>query len=592
MVLWIQDISDNPSERVGWKVRNMSKVNETGLKVPKGFVIPAEVFKKFQEQERISNRIENEHRGLDSYEDCERASENIQRLVSERDISEELIEEFKEAYSEINVDSKVRKAGKKAVNLVGGQRASETVVVRISPAERKEKDIYPPEIGVKSKKGLKNAIKKMWKEYFSPEAVYYRKKKGISSTDTALVVQKAVESEISGSVFTRSPSDRELIEMESCYGLGTGIKNGKLVPDRFMVERKTGRIIEKDIATKKYKMAKNPATGKIGQQPVPSEKRDKKSLSNEKFSEIVNNSLQIEKKFGRPVRVDFSIERNQVFITGIASVEKRSRNTPSDKKEILKGIPAGKGTVKGEANIIYSPEQRGESIAVFREASKDYIRLLAGSKAIIAEKGGRSSYLTTICNSLDFPSLLRTKDATEKLEKGQKIVLRTGNGTVVREEDHEEKEKISSIETVTATDIKDHKTVSEPQETENGYIRYKGEDYPLVDSEEEKGFLRAGEATKILNTNSREGIMLDISLLKKDLNPNGIQEILEKSLEKTEKLAILFRETPDRPIIDIGVEKGVNLFIAGEDVDKVKLGKKVAESERAFMLERLREMDR
>src|SRR5713101_6471639 len=85
----------------------------------------------------------------------------------------------------------------------------------------------------------------------------------------AVVVQKLVPSEVAGVLFTCDPLDPSGPRMlvEASWGLGATVVSGCVAPDRFHLERDTGKILEQQICTKKTMLT--PA----GPQPVPPDKQ-------------------------------------------------------------------------------------------------------------------------------------------------------------------------------------------------------------------------------------------------------------------------------------------------------------------------------
>ena len=87
-------------------------------------------------------------------------------------------------------------------------------------------------------KELIEAIKKCFASLYTPRAIYYREKKGFVHEKAFLtvVVQKMINSEKSGVMFTKNPlkNDNNIL-IEAGFGLGEGIVSGKINPDSYLV---------------------------------------------------------------------------------------------------------------------------------------------------------------------------------------------------------------------------------------------------------------------------------------------------------------------------------------------------------------------
>src|SRR5919206_3460238 len=96
------------------------------------------------------------------------------------------------------------------------------------------------------------AIEQCWSSLDSERAVAYRRRQGLRDEGLAMavVVQRLVPAEVAGVLFTRDPLDpsgRRML-VEASWGLGEGVVSGRVTPDRFHLDRDTGRVLEKQVA--------------------------------------------------------------------------------------------------------------------------------------------------------------------------------------------------------------------------------------------------------------------------------------------------------------------------------------------------------
>jgi pyruvate,water dikinase len=93
--------------------------------------------------------------------------------------------------------------------------------------------------------GLREAVREVWASAYTPSALAYRARKGVSADPrVGVVVQTLVEPVAAGVLFTRNPitgADERLIE--AAWGLGEAVVNGSVVPDRYRVSP-SGSLIE------------------------------------------------------------------------------------------------------------------------------------------------------------------------------------------------------------------------------------------------------------------------------------------------------------------------------------------------------------
>src|SRR3989338_8858866 len=103
-----------------------------------------------------------------------------------------------------------------------------------------------------TEKNLLENVKKCWASLFTPRAIFYRFEKNLhtSKISVAVVIQKMIESDVSGIAFSVHPvtQDKNQLIIESAYGLGEAIVSVQITPDGYVVEKEPRRIIDENIA--------------------------------------------------------------------------------------------------------------------------------------------------------------------------------------------------------------------------------------------------------------------------------------------------------------------------------------------------------
>lgn len=105
-------------------------------------------------------------------------------------------------------------------------------------------------------------------------------------------------------------------------------------------------------------------------------------------------------------------------------------NNDSDNKVILKGLAVSAGKASGKVRIVKSAQdsrvfQEGE-ILVTKITDPTMVMMMNKASAIVCDIGGMTSHPSIIARELGIPCVVGTKNATEKLKSGQKIIV---NGT-------------------------------------------------------------------------------------------------------------------------------------------------------------------
>jgi len=113
-----------------------------------------------------------------------------------------------------------------------------------------QQDTY---LNVKGREAILQSVKKCWASLFTDRAVIYRLRNGFDHRQVYLsvIIQRMVFPEASGVMFTADPatSNRKVLSINACFGLGEALVSGLVNPDLFTV--RDGRITDKVVADKK-----------------------------------------------------------------------------------------------------------------------------------------------------------------------------------------------------------------------------------------------------------------------------------------------------------------------------------------------------
>lgn len=111
-----------------------------------------------------------------------------------------------------------------------------------------------------SREDLIAKIKDCWNSIKSERAQSYAARQNLSEEQllVAVVVQKMVDSKVSGVMFTANPvtNNRKEIVIESVEGLGEALVQGLVTPDNFVVDKKSLEIKQGDSQDETAELAK------------------------------------------------------------------------------------------------------------------------------------------------------------------------------------------------------------------------------------------------------------------------------------------------------------------------------------------------
>jgi phosphoenolpyruvate synthase/pyruvate phosphate dikinase len=168
-----------------------------------------------------------------------------------------------------------------------------------------------------TKENLFENIQTCWYSVKNARAQSYAKDQNIEKERLAIavVIQKMIDSEVSGVMFTQNPvnNNSNEIVVESCYGLGELLVQGLLTPDNFIITKDTFAI--KKIFSHNQMQMLVYKDGKQKQVNIPKEWHEKSTLINTQLENLTKLAKRIENYFGKPQDIEWAIEVGKIYIT-------------------------------------------------------------------------------------------------------------------------------------------------------------------------------------------------------------------------------------------------------------------------------------
>jgi len=285
----------------GGKGASLAKMRQIKIPIPPGFVMLSTAFEKFIEEADIGVEINALWNKLDikNAENIEINSERMQRII--------LSKKFPEGWS-------------KDIFREFSRLKTKYVAVRSSAtSEDSKSDAWPGQLEsylYVEKKNLLKHIQRCWASLFSPRALFYRVERGLvkDKVSMAVVVQKMINPEVSGVMFTAHPvtRDKNQIVIEAGWGLGEAIVQGTITPDSYIVEKNTLNLVDININSQKRQIVK--AKGLNRKKLVPKVKQGKQKLSGKQIKQLADIGINIERHYGFPCDIEWALERNKFYI--------------------------------------------------------------------------------------------------------------------------------------------------------------------------------------------------------------------------------------------------------------------------------------
>ena len=432
-VVLLEDVRIEDVPSVGGKGASLGEMINAEIPVPRGFAVTAQAFRRFLDETGIVKQLfATLQVNVDDAKELAAAAEKAKKLILATKMPQHMRNDIITAYKELG-----KREGKEPLVAV---RSSATAEDMPEASFAGQQETF---LNIKGANNVVVAVQKCWASLYGARAIFYRIKQGFDheSVNISAVVQKMVNSEKSGVMFTSNPTTGapEAI-IESSWGLGEAIVSGSVSPDTYTIDRKT-RQIKVNIATKKIMVVKDQKTGETITKEVPADLQNKRVLSDGELNTILDLGELIEEHYESPQDIEFAIENGEVFIvqsrpvTTIKSGGAEQKTvTASDAEKLLEGLGASPGQVSGQVKIIRSADElervlQGD-ILVTPMTSPDMVPAMRRAAAIVTDEGGLTSHAAIVSRELGVPAVVGTKEATKKLTDGMFVTVDGEKGII------------------------------------------------------------------------------------------------------------------------------------------------------------------
>lgn len=375
-IIWLDEAGKSSLSLVGGKSVSLMKLLDKGFRIPPGFCLTADVYKKmFSDHDLLSdilNRIRNSN--LNRISELEEIAQFAQRTMMNEPLPKVLEEKILAAYNRLGE----------------GSRENIRVAVRSSaPAEGLPSASFAGQhesfLNVQGENELILHLKKCWASLWTARAISYRQDRGFDHVGVflAVIIQKMIQFDVSGVLFTENPvdGDENRVLINATWGLGEAVVLGKVSADEYVVAKDTGTIVSKKIAEKSRIIV----LGNHGseEREVLDTTRNLQCLPDRSIQELAKIGRNIEQTLGRSQEVEWGIWGNDVYIL-------QSRTITSLNKSILETIEKEKQMLKNSSpKTVWSDMMVSEVVSYPRPLSSELLKQFMskdGSFGIFYEK--------------------------------------------------------------------------------------------------------------------------------------------------------------------------------------------------------------
>ncbi|MBR0600019.1 rifamycin-inactivating phosphotransferase [Sinanaerobacter chloroacetimidivorans] len=302
-VLNFLEIDKTKLSAVGGKGANLGELaGIDGIRVPEGFCITTDAYRKFTENNA-------------------QLKELLEKLVGVKSDEKDLISEISGSIRSVIENSSMPKEVENAIiealspfdrQQAFAVRSSATAEDLPGASFAGQQDTY---LNIRGQEEILKHVIKCWASLFTDRAMIYRIQNGFDHRKVLLsvVIQKMVMSEVSGILFTSDPltSDRKTMSIDAGFGLGEALVSGLVNPDTYKVQ--DGVIVSKrtGIQTLEVRAAEGGGTHEM---KIEEGRQKNQALTETQILRLAGIGRKIEDHFRCPQDIEWCLAAGEFYI--------------------------------------------------------------------------------------------------------------------------------------------------------------------------------------------------------------------------------------------------------------------------------------
>ena len=421
-----------------------------GVRVPTGFATTAHAFRQFLAHDGLAERIRQRLATLDT-EDVRALAEvgaQIRGWIEAQPFPADLEKAIRDAFATLS-------AGNAQASFA--VRSSATAEDLPDASFAGQQETFLNVVGIED---VLHKMKEVFASLYNDRAISYRVHKGFAHDVVALSagVQRMVRSDLgaAGVMFTIDTESGfdQVVFITSSYGLGETVVQGAVNPDEFYVHKPMlaeGKraVIRRTLGSKLIQMVfasadEKAASGKLVKTiDVPTEQRNRYSLTDEDVEQLARYALIIEQHYGRPMDIEWGKDGGdgQLYILQARpETVKSQQQGKTEQRYRLKssgsllaegraiGQKIGTGPVRLVRDISQMDQVQPGDVLVTDMTDPNWEPVMKRASAIVTNRGGRTCHAAIIARELGIPAVVGTGDATERLKDGTLVTVSCAEG--------------------------------------------------------------------------------------------------------------------------------------------------------------------
>ena len=453
LVVPFENLRMTDVESVGGKNASLGEMISqlpSSVRVPTGFATTSHAFRAFLAHDGLTDKINTKLNALDT-EDVRALAQvgaEIRTLVLAQPYPADLEKAIREAFATLSAGN---------VQASFAVRSSATAEDLPDASFAGQQETFLNVVGIEE---VLHKMKEVFASLYNDRAISYRVHKGFAHADVALSagVQRMVRSDLgaAGVMFTIDTESgfEDVVFITSSYGLGETVVQGAVNPDEFYVHKPMLRagnraVIRRNLGSKLIQMEfstpeEKKANGHLVKTTdVPTELRNRYSLTDTDVEQLAHYALVIEQHYGRPMDIEWGKDGNDGLLYILQARPETVKSQQKGQSELRYKLK-GHGTVlahgraigqkigTGPVRLVHSISEMDKvqpgDVLVTDMTDPNWEPVMKRASAIVTNRGGRTCHAAIIARELGIPAVVGCGDATEHLKEGTLVTVSCAEG--------------------------------------------------------------------------------------------------------------------------------------------------------------------
>lgn len=412
-------LAEATAEVAGAKAGTLGVLLRAGLPVPPGAVVPLAACRAATERLDVARLVRTA------------GPEAVRQAVTRAVLDPALAAELTRAVHDLG----------------GGPVAVRSSATGEDSPERSAAGQHLTTLGVTGTSEVLDAVRACWASLWSPEAVAYRRLAAVTTPpETAVLVQRHVDADVAGVLFTGAPDAPVVVE--ASWGLGEPVVGGLVTPDRYVVDAAASAEAHVDahvhavVGTKATRLDRSGS--RLVTTDVAAGSRAARCLDDAAVRRLARLGRHLATLLGCPQDVEWALVGGAVHVLQsrpvTAEVPHRRvgglATPPDDTRatQVLMGVPGSRGVRRGTVRVVGGPDGFGAvqpgDVLVCRFTDPAWTRLFGVVAAVVTEVGGVLSHAAVVAREHGIPAVLAVPGVLAALRDGDRVEVDGTAGTV------------------------------------------------------------------------------------------------------------------------------------------------------------------